>query len=81
MNIQLMHGDFSASESLGLITKMIHLEIKFYEDKIQKENNINAIKKNEETIKQLQKDLYNARKIIEKQDGKIKLNGHIALNE
>ena len=40
-----MHGDFSASESLGLITKMIHLEIKFYEDKIQKENNINAIKK------------------------------------
>jgi len=45
MNIQLMHGDFSASESLGLITKMIHLEIKFYEDKIQKENNINAIKK------------------------------------
>jgi hypothetical protein len=34
-----MHGDFSASESLGLITKMIHLEIKFYEDKIQKEKN------------------------------------------
>jgi hypothetical protein len=67
-----MHGDFSASESLGLITKMIHLEIKFYEDKIQKENNINAIKKTKKRSSNFKKIFITPEKLLKSK--KVKLN-------
>jgi hypothetical protein len=80
MDIQLIKGEFIATDALDLITKMIHIKIKYHEDKIQNENNEEDIKMREKIIKQLQKDLYEARNKIEKNKNKINITGQISFN-
>lgn len=80
MDIQLIKGEFIATDALDLITKMIHIKIRYHEDKILKENNEEDIKMRERKIKQLQKDLYEARNKIEKNNSKINLSGQINFN-
>jgi len=80
MNIQLIEGEFFANDALDLITKMIHTKIKYHEEKILKENNEEDIKMRETKIKRLQKDLYDARRKIEKTSGKIILDSQLTFN-
>jgi hypothetical protein len=60
MIIQLINGHFTAQEAIEILTQMIHVKIKFHENKIHKTANEEDIKFRENKIKQLQKELYNA---------------------
>ena len=64
MNIQLIQGQFSSQEAIDIITKMVHVKIKFHEDKIHSHANEEDIKMREKRIKQLQKELYEVRNYI-----------------
>jgi hypothetical protein len=80
MNIQLIQGNFSAKDALEIITQMIHVKIKFHENKISHNSNEEDIKVRETKIKRLQKDLYDIRNFIEYGGGKINLQSEIHLS-
>jgi len=80
MNIQLIKGEFSPSDSLDLITNLINVKIKFQEKKILQGNNEEDIKMREAKIKQLQKDLFEVRKFIEKNSKNIGIEGQISFH-
>ena len=71
MNIQLIQGQFSSQEAIDIITKMVHVKIKFHEDKIHSHANEEDIKMREKRIKQLQKELYEVRNFITEKKTKI----------
>jgi hypothetical protein len=79
MNIQLIQGDFSSKEALELITQMIHVKIKYHENKIANNNNEEDIKHRESKIKNLQKELFEARNTIDVKTKNIKLDGIIKI--
>ena len=80
MNIQLIHGQFSAQEAIDIITKMVHVKIKFHEDKIHCHSNEEDIKMSERRIKQLQKELYEVRKFITDKKTKIGLESVLEIH-
>jgi len=77
MNIQLIQGQFSNNDAIDIITQMINVKIKFHENKIAQYANEEDIKMRERRIKQLQKDLYEARKQIESQSSLISMVGDL----
>ncbi len=80
MKIQLINGQFSKTDALQLITKMINVKIKFQEEKIKSDSSEEDVKSRERKIKFLQKELYEARNYIEKQT-EIHLESEIFLNK
>jgi len=80
MNIQLIQGNFNATDALEIITQMIHIKIKFHENKISQSSNEEDIKVRETKIKRLQKDLDDIRNFIGSSDGKINLQSEIYLS-
>lgn len=76
---QLLKGSFTKEEAVNILTKMVDVKIKYHEDKIHHTSNEEDIKMRETRIKQLQKDLYEARIHIEKQNARIELNSEIIL--
>lgn len=76
-----INNEFNIDETLSLFTKMIHNEIKWYQEKILKPCKKNEIAVYESKIKNLQKELYEVRFNFIKQGGKIKLPLRIALNK
>lgn len=79
MKFQLLKGSFSKQEALNVVTQMVEIKIKFQENKIKKSDNEEDIKMRENRIKQLQKDLYEARAYIEQQPGAISLQSEITI--
>jgi rubrerythrin len=78
MKIQLIEGSFGVKEAIEIITQMIHVKIRFHEDKIDNSNNEEDVKMREKKIKNLQKDLYEFRKEVESIKGKdVSLNSVI----
>ena len=65
MKIQLIEGHFSAKDAIELIAQMIHVKIMFHENKIDNANNEEDVKMREKKIHQLQKSLFEVRKMIE----------------
>lgn len=58
MNIQLIQGEFSAADSLELLTQMIKIKIKYHENKIANHMSEEDIKARESKIKRLQQELF-----------------------
>lgn len=79
MDIQLLEGDFKCNEALDLITQMIHLKIKFHENKINKSENEEDVKAREAKIKKLQKCLYELRNNVCVGSNMVKLNAIITI--
>lgn len=79
MKIQLIEGNFDAKDALDILTKMIHVKIKFQEDKINESSNEEEINMRETRIKRLQKSLFDIRKHISAQSGKISIQSDITL--
>lgn len=77
MNIQLIQGDFSVNDAIGIINEMIEIKIKYHENKIQKLSNEEDIKAREEKIKRLQKDRFELRKELLGKAGTIHLDSLI----
>ncbi|MBS1635674.1 MAG: hypothetical protein JST26_07100 [Bacteroidetes bacterium] len=78
-NLQLLKGSFTKEEAISLLTRLVDVKIKYHEDKIHQTSSEEDIKMRENRIKQLQKELYEARLHIEKQQGRIELNSEIIL--
>lgn len=79
MQIQLIEGNFDPKDALDILTKMIHVKIKFQEDKINETSNEEDINMRETRIKRLQKSLFEIRNHIESKKGKITIEGSITL--
>ena len=80
MKIQLLQGEFNATDAIELIAQMIHLKIKYNEKKINIQSNKEDIKSRETKIKQLQKELIEIRKIINSKTQTIKLEAMIKVD-
>lgn len=81
MNIQLIKGSFNTAEAIELVTQLINVKIQFHENKISKTHSEEDIKMREGRIKQLYKELYDARKHILSQNKNIAMESQIALTE
>jgi len=79
MILELIHGQFSKKDAIEIITQMIHVKIKFHESKISNESNQEDSKMRERRIKQLQRDLFEARKYIEQETEKISMQSEIKI--
>lgn len=79
MNIQLIEGNFDAKDALDILTKMIHVKIKFQEDKINESSSEEDINMRETRIKRLQKHLFEMRQHIESQTGQITIQCGVTL--
>ena len=65
MTIKLIDGSFSTQDALDIITGMIHVKIRFHENKIARSANEEDIKSREKRIKELQRQLYDCRQYLE----------------
>ncbi len=79
MKIQLLRGQFTSKDALDIITKMIHVKIKYHEEKIKNEDQEETIKMRENRIIKLQKELYELRKFIESNGDTVSLESEIIL--
>jgi hypothetical protein len=77
MTIQLLEGEFSATDGLELIAKMIEVKIKFHENKISKSQQEEDIKSRENKIKALQNSLYDARIYLSSKNDSVKINSSL----
>lgn len=68
MNIQLIQGQFKSQDAIDILTQMIHIKVRYQENKINASDTEEDIKMRETRIKKLQKDLFEARKYIETKD-------------
>ena len=80
MEIQLVKGQFNTQEALDIITKFIHVKIKFHESKISQSLSEEDIKMRESKIKHLQQELYKARKHIEGNGNTITFKGEMLIS-
>lgn len=80
MKLQLILGQFSTQDAIDIITQMIHVKIKFHENKIKHSDGEEAIKMREKRIKDLQQDLNTARNYIQKQGDSITLESELLFN-
>jgi len=81
MTIQLIEGEFIAAEAMDLLTQMIHIKIRYHENKIAKDGNEEDLKFRETKIKNLQKELYELRHLIEKKRGKLRIEALVQITE
>lgn len=64
MKLQLVKGKYSQSEALDLLTQLVHVKIRYHENKIDKSFSEEDIKMRETRIKEIQKAFYDAQKQI-----------------
>jgi hypothetical protein len=79
MILSLIKGNFTSKEAMELITELIHVKIKFHENKIKLADQEEDIKMREKRIKQLQKELYEVKNYIGRKKESISLFGEINL--
>lgn len=64
MKINLIQGHFESTDAIEIITQMIHVKIKYHENKIKVTSSEEEIKMRENRIIKLQKDLFEIRNFI-----------------
>lgn len=79
MNIQLIEGQFSANESIAIISEMIQVKIRFHESKIKSTHGEEDIKMREKKIKHLQNELAKVRTYISGKENPIAITSQINL--
>ncbi len=77
MNIQLINGEFKSNDALDLIAQMMHVKIKFHENKINGSELEEDSKAREAKIKRLQQDLFELRNTIDSKSTGVKINAII----
>lgn len=77
MNIQLIQGEFSSKDAIELIVQMVHIKIKYHENKIQSDSNEEDIKTRERKIKSLQQELFEVRKALQTNTNSVKIESTI----
>ena len=77
MNIQLIEGQFTNKEALDLITQMIHIKIKFHENKINNNSSEEDVKYRETKIKNLQKELFELKYYLDNNGNSVQLEANV----
>ena len=80
MNIQLINGQFDPEDAIGIITQMIHVKIKYHENKINRDSSEEDIKFRENKIKRLQKDLFDIKRAIDSNGIQVAIESTIEIN-
>jgi hypothetical protein len=80
MEMQLIHGQFSAQDSIQLLTEMVHIKIKYHESKIGSTSSEEDVKMREKRIKTLQKDLFEMRKAIQSANGPVSIDSVLTIS-
>jgi peptidoglycan hydrolase CwlO-like protein len=80
MDIQLIQGEFNPKDALELLTQMIHIKIKYHENKIVNNSTEEDIKSRESKIKKLQKELYELRENINSKNKSYLIEGTIKID-
>jgi hypothetical protein len=81
MNIHLIKGTFSSKDAIELVTQMIHIKIKYHENKISNNSSEEEIKYRETKIKNLQKELFELRNYINESDHKLNIDAEINIEK
>ena len=79
MKIEFINDDFEPKEALDIITKLIHVNIKFHLDKINVSSNKIDIKMHEIRINRLQKHLFDINQHVEILNGQITIQSSVTL--
>jgi hypothetical protein len=79
MTIQLLEGEFNATDAVELITKLIEVKIKFHESKISISQQEEDIKSSETKIKVLQNSLYEARIFLNLKNENVNINASLKI--
>ncbi len=79
MNIPLIQGNFSSTDSLELLNQMVQVKLKFHESKISNTSNEEDIKYRESKIKKLQQDMMELKKYIDDSTGNLTLDVQIKI--
>lgn len=77
MKITLLKGSFDAMDLQNVLTEMIHVKIRYHESKIEQSDGEETIKMREKRVIELQKDLYELRKYIQKSNGLVSAEAEI----
>lgn len=64
MKLQLIQGQFSPQEALDILTKMTYVKINYHEQQIKTSDTAEDVKFREKRIKDLQRELQEARHAI-----------------
>ncbi|ADB40297.1 hypothetical protein [Spirosoma linguale] len=64
MQLQLINGQFSPQEALDILTKMTYVKVNYHEQQINASDTAEDIKSREKRIKDLQRNLQEARNAI-----------------
>lgn len=79
MDIQIISGEFGSKDALDLLNQMIRIKIKYHENKITNKSSEEDIKFRESKVRSLQKELQDARNIINEMGETVKLDGIIKI--
>lgn len=79
MKIELINNNFEPKEALDILTKLIHVNIKFHLDKIKASSSKISINMHEAEIKRLQKHLFEINQYIEILNSKITIQSSVTL--
>ncbi|MFW2476238.1 MAG: hypothetical protein ACN4EP_04960 [Sediminibacterium sp.] len=79
LQLQLIKGSFDKSEALELISQMVHVKIKYHENKIKESEKEEDIKMREKRIKQLQHEFHELRTQLMSVDQTINIESGIGI--
>ncbi|MFN3666553.1 MAG: hypothetical protein ACK4S0_10365 [Sediminibacterium sp.] len=79
VQLQLIKGSFDKSEALELISQMVHVKIKYHENKIKGSEKEEDIKMREKRIKQLQHEFHELRTQLMSVDQTINIESGIGI--
>lgn len=79
MEINLINGSFTKNDAMHLINQLMHVKLKFHEDKINNHENLDDIKSREKRIIQIQNQLRACKDALLRIEGDVVLNGDIKI--
>ncbi|HAC25512.1 MAG TPA: hypothetical protein DCE81_11395 [Cytophagales bacterium] len=79
MHLHLIQGEFNRADAIELITRMVHVKIKYHESKIMSDSNEEDIKHREARIKSLQKELFELRKFLEASKENVNIDANVTI--
>jgi hypothetical protein len=79
ITLPLIRGTFSKEDALDLITHLIHVKVRFHENRINDASSEEDVKMRETRIKELQRYLFEARESFRKLDGSILIESDIKI--
>ena len=79
MNIQLIEGRFNSGDALKMITEIIHVNIRFHENKIKEQVTEKEMKTHINQIQELQKKLFEVGDLIKYGESNLYLKSSIEI--